>query len=67
MFDEANSALDNDTEAVVMQAIEELNRTLTVVMIALRLSTIARCDRVIELQHGRIARQTTAAVASARA
>ena len=56
VLDEATSALDNDTEATVMKSVEDLSRSLTVVMIAHRLSTLERCDRVIQLKHGRIAR-----------
>ena len=55
VLDEATSALDNDTEATVMKSVEDLNRSLTVVMIAHRLSSIERCDRVIQLKHGQIA------------
>ena len=54
ILDEATSALDNDTEQVVMDAINQLDRNLTVVMIAHRLSTVAKCDRVIRLDHGRV-------------
>ena len=52
VFDEATSALDNDTEAAVIEAIEGLSRTLTVVMIAHRLSTVNRCDRIAILNQG---------------
>ena len=52
VFDEATSALDTVTEQAVMQAIEELSRDFTIVMIAHRLSTVARCDRVIRIDHG---------------
>jgi len=52
VFDEATSALDTDTEQAVMQAIEGLSRDLTIVMIAHRLSTVARCDRIIRLEKG---------------
>ena len=54
ILDEATSALDNDTEQSVMDAINQLDRNLTVVMIAHRLSTVAKCDRVIRLHHGRV-------------
>ena len=54
LFDEATSALDNETETAVMQTIEGLGRDLTVIMIAHRLSTVAKCDRVIRLEGGRI-------------
>ncbi len=55
VLDEATSALDTATEDAVMAALEGLSRQLTVVMIAHRLSTVARCDRVIRLQQGCIA------------
>jgi ATP-binding cassette subfamily B protein len=55
VFDEATSALDNETEAAVMKAIDRLSQELTIVIIAHRLTTVQRCDRVIELDHGVIA------------
>jgi ATP-binding cassette subfamily B protein len=54
VLDEATSALDNRTEAEVMEAIDGLDRTITVVMIAHRLSTVRRCDRIVLLEQGRI-------------
>ncbi|MDB4638750.1 ABC transporter ATP-binding protein/permease, partial [bacterium] len=54
VFDEATSALDADTEKAVMEAVEALSRDLTLVMIAHRLSTVQRCDRVIRLAKGSI-------------
>jgi ATP-binding cassette subfamily B protein len=54
VFDEATSALDTATEQSVMAAIEGLSRELTIVLIAHRLSTVERCDRVISLAQGRI-------------
>jgi ATP-binding cassette subfamily B protein len=56
IFDEATSALDNTTERAVMDAIDSLGADLTVLMIAHRLTTLQRCDQIIELQHGRIQR-----------
>ena len=55
VFDEATSALDNQTEVAVMEAIEGLSKELTILMIAHRLSTVQRCDRVIRLEQGQIA------------
>lgn len=52
VFDEATSALDTATEQAVMQAIEGLSKELTILMIAHRLSTVERCDRVIKLDQG---------------
>jgi ATP-binding cassette subfamily B protein len=54
VFDEATNALDNTTEQAVMEAIEGLSRDLTIIMIAHRLSTVARCNRIFELDNGRL-------------
>jgi ABC-type multidrug transport system fused ATPase/permease subunit len=59
VFDEATSALDNNTEQSVMDAIEGLNRDLTILLIAHRLSTVRRCDTIIELEHGKVVAQGT--------
>jgi ABC-type multidrug transport system fused ATPase/permease subunit len=55
VLDEATSALDNRTEAEVMEAIDSLDRNITVILIAHRLSTVKLCDRIVLLEHGRIA------------
>lgn len=54
ILDEATSALDNLTEQSVMEAIEGLDRSLTILLIAHRLTTVQRCDTIVELEHGRI-------------
>lgn len=54
VLDEATSALDNETERQVMQAIETLDRELTILVIAHRLSTVQRCDAIVELESGRV-------------
>lgn len=54
IFDEATSALDNTTERAVVDAVERLRGDRTVVMIAHRLSTVRRCDRLFFLKNGRI-------------
>jgi ABC-type multidrug transport system fused ATPase/permease subunit len=54
VLDEATSALDTSTEEAVMGAVEELSRDLTMVMIAHRLSTVQRCDRVVRLDLGAV-------------
>ena len=53
VFDEATSALDNVTEQSVMDTIEGLNRDLTIIIIAHRVTTVRRCDRIVELMGGR--------------
>ncbi len=59
VFDEATSALDNATEQSVMEAIDRLNRDLTIVLIAHRLTTVRRCDIILELEDGRVVAQGT--------
>jgi len=59
VFDEATSALDNATEQSVMDAITALNRDLTVLLIAHRLTTVRRCDSIVELEGGRVVAQGT--------
>jgi len=57
ILDEATSALDNATEREVMAAIEGLSGELTIILIAHRLTTVERCDQVIELHQGQVAAQ----------
>jgi ABC-type multidrug transport system fused ATPase/permease subunit len=59
VFDEATSALDNATEQSVMDAIDGLNRELTIVLIAHRLTTVRHCSSIIELDRGRLIAQGT--------
>jgi ATP-binding cassette subfamily B protein len=54
VLDEATSALDNQTESDVIQALEIIGRRCTTVVIAHRLSTVQRCDRIYEFREGRI-------------
>ncbi len=54
MMDEATSALDNTTELAVVSAVEALKGDRTIVMIAHRLSTVRRCDRIVFLKDGRV-------------
>jgi ABC-type multidrug transport system fused ATPase/permease subunit len=54
VLDEATSALDGETEAKVMDAIYQLNPSLIILMIAHRVSTLARCHRIFHLEGGLI-------------
>jgi len=54
VLDEATSALDNKTEHDVMQALDLIGRRCTMVVIAHRLSTVKKCDRIYEVDQGRI-------------
>ena len=51
---EATSALDNETEKEVMEAIEGLHGSKTMLIIAHRLSTIENCDVIYKVENGNI-------------
>jgi len=53
IFDEATSALDNVTEKVVMDAINEISKEVTILIVAHRLSTLKNCDLIVELENGK--------------
>lgn len=57
VLDEATSALDNETEAAVMEAIENLQGKMTMLIIAHRLSTIRNCDVVYKVENGLVTRE----------
>ena len=52
VLDEATSALDGKTENALMEAIDHLHGTKTLIIIAHRLSTIRTCDRIYEIKNG---------------
>ncbi len=57
IFDEATSALDNITEQAVMEAVHNLGRKKTIILIAHRLSTVRACDRIYLLEKGSVVDQ----------
>ena len=59
VFDEATSALDNETEQAVMESIESLGKDLTILIIAHRLTTLKKCNQIVELSNGKIKRMGT--------
>ena len=59
VLDEATSALDSEVEASIQHALESVMEGKTVIAIAHRLSTLARMDRIIVLDAGRIKEQGT--------
>ncbi len=59
ILDEATSALDTESERLVQQALQKLMEGRTTLVIAHRLSTIEHADRVVVMEHGRIAEQGT--------
>lgn len=54
ILDEATSALDSESEMLIQQALTELMKGRTSIVVAHRLSTIAQLDRIIVLDKGRI-------------
>lgn len=54
VLDEATSALDTGTESAVMEAIDKLSGTMTLIIIAHRLTTIKNCDYVYKVENGNI-------------
>jgi ATP-binding cassette subfamily B protein len=57
LLDEATSALDAESERLVQQAVDELARTRTTIIIAHRLATVKKADRIAVFDHGRIVAQ----------
>ena len=54
LFDEATSALDNVTQDKVQKAIYGLDKDKTILIIAHRLSTVNKCDKIVVVDHGNI-------------
>lgn len=55
ILDEATSALDTITEKKLMEAINNLDKELTIIMIAHRESTLDKCNKIIKISKGKIA------------
>ncbi|MGH6763606.1 MAG: ABC transporter ATP-binding protein [Phyllobacterium sp.] len=54
LLDEATSALDNESERLVQQALDEVMRDRTTIVVAHRLSTVVNADQIIVMEAGRI-------------
>ena len=59
ILDEATSALDSNTEDAVMQALNNINKKITVIMVAHRLSTLKNSNLIYILEKGEIKKKTT--------
>jgi ATP-binding cassette subfamily B protein len=59
ILDEVTSALDSESESLVQEALERLMEKRTVFIIAHRLSTVKRCDRILVLEQGEIVESGT--------
>ena len=53
IMDEATSSLDTITEKIVMDAVNNINK-VTIILIAHRLSTVKKCDKILILDKGKI-------------
>ncbi len=59
LLDEATSALDAESERAVQAAVDELSRTRTTIIVAHRLATVKKADRILVMDQGRIVAQGT--------
>ena len=57
ILDEATSALDNQTEKAVMDAIDNLDKNITIIQIAHRLNTLKKCDKIFLLEKGELKKE----------
>ncbi len=54
LLDEATAALDNRTEHYLSEAVQQLSGTVTLVIVAHRLQTVRKCDRIVVMQDGTV-------------
>ena len=59
ILDEATNALDNETEKAVMEAVNNLDKDITIILIAHRTNTLKICDYIYKLEKGKIVDQGT--------
>ena len=59
ILDEATSALDNQTERAVMDAVNNIGKDITLILIAHRLSTVKKCDKIFLLDKGELKNEGT--------
>ena len=59
ILDEATSALDNQTEKIVMDAVSNIKKDVTIILIAHRLNTVKNCDIIFKLEKGELIGQGT--------
>jgi len=59
VLDEATSALDSETEKLIMDSIGKLNDSLTILMIAHRVTTLDNCTKIVEVSNGEIIKINT--------
>ena len=57
ILDEATNALDNQTEKAVMDAVHNLSKKITIIIIAHRLSTLKKCNNIFVLKDGKVSEE----------
>jgi ATP-binding cassette, subfamily B, bacterial PglK len=62
ILDEATSSLDYATESSIMDAVEKLYGTKTVIIVAHRLTTLQKCDSLYRIENGLVSLDTTASI-----
>jgi ATP-binding cassette subfamily B protein len=65
LLDEATSSLDAESETLVQEALDQLMRGRTTIVIAHRLATVLKCNRILVLDHGHIVEEGTHATLAA--
>jgi ATP-binding cassette, subfamily B, bacterial PglK len=60
ILDEATSALDNETEQAVMEAVNNISKDITIILIAHRLNTVKNCNIIFKFEKGQIINRETA-------
>jgi len=59
ILDEATSSLDNLTEKVVMEAVNNISKEITIILIAHRLNTVKNCDKIFLVDKGELKNEGT--------
>ena len=59
ILDEATSSLDNQTESILMDAVNNLRKDITIILIAHRLNTVKNCDIIFKIEKGHLVTQGT--------
>ena len=54
VFDEATSALDNLTEQAIMDSVKNLDKKITIIIVAHRLTTVRMCEKIYHLENGTV-------------
>ena len=60
VLDEATSALDSNMEEAVMSSIRKIDSSITIIMIAHRVSTLQYCDYIFQMENGKIINKSDA-------